>query len=254
MIVLDEFGGAGVRHAFFTRRGGVSHGAYTSLNCGFGSADARADVAANRARAMAALDLPATALTTVHQVHGREVVTVDEPWPHDRAPKADAMVTDLPGIGLGILTADCAPILFVDPAARVVGAAHAGWRGAQAGVAEATLDAMIELGARPDDITAAIGPCIAQASYEVGPEFPTPFLAEDVTNGRFFGASDRPDHFRFDLGGYVERRLSRLGLARVLRYEADTCRDDANFFSYRRTTLRGESDYGRQLSVIALEE
>jgi YfiH family protein len=254
MIVLDELGGAGVRHAFFTRRGGVSHGAYTSLNCGFGSGDTRELVAANRARAMAALDLPATALTTVFQVHGREVAVVDEPWAHDKAPKADAMVTDQPGIGLGILTADCAPILFADHAARVIGAAHAGWRGAQAGVAEATIDAMIELGARPDAIIAVIGPCIAQASYEVGPEFPKPFLAEDVTNGRFFIESSRPDHFRFDLGGYLERRLSRLGLAGVVRYEADTCRDDANFFSYRRMTLRGEPDYGRQLSVIALEE
>ncbi|MCC7049061.1 MAG: peptidoglycan editing factor PgeF [Alphaproteobacteria bacterium] len=243
----------GVRHAFFTRNGGASEGLYASNNCGFGSGDLAACVAENRRRSMARLDLPAEALVTVHQVHGREVATVERPWPHAEAPKADAMVTNRPGVALGILGADCAPVLFVDPEARVIGAAHAGWRGALAGVTDATVAAMTKLGALPKRIYAVIGPCIAQRSYEVGPEFPRPFLAESPANADFFAPSARAGHLMFDLVGYLGRRLGTLDLHFVSGVPYDTCREEDRFFSYRRATLRGEKDYGRNLSAIALE-
>ena len=252
MLQLQELAVGRVRHAFFTRRGGVSRGLYTSLNCGPGSSDDPESVRANRSRAMAALDLPAGALRTVHQVHGRDVIAVDDaPSPATR-PKADALVTRTPGVALGVLTADCAPVLFADPEAGVVGAAHAGWRGALAGVVDATVEAMIELGARHRSILAAVGPCIGQESYEVGPEFPGPFLAEERSNAMFFSSAKAEGKFVFDLSGYVARRLARLGLGEVFRLDCDTCRDEANFFSYRRSRLRGEADYGRALAAIAL--
>jgi YfiH family protein len=163
------------------------------------------------------------------------------------------MVTDRPGLALGILTADCAPVLLADGRAGVVAAAHAGWRGAVAGVLDNTVEAMVKLGAKTSAIVAAVGPCIGQRSYEVGPEFPAPFLAEDAANADFFAPSRRQDHFLFDLPGYVSRRLARLGVHEVTRVPADTCRDESRFFSYRRATLRGEPDYGRQLSVITIE-
>ena len=251
MIEVDAFPGEPIRHAFHTRQGGVSGGIYQSLNCGFGSADRADDVAANRARAMAAMDLPANALFTCHQIHSREVATLDR-HPGDARIKADAMVTRMPGLALGILTADCAPLLFVEPAAGVIGAAHAGWRGALAGVAEATVAAMIALGARGDQIHAAIGPCIGPASYEVGPEFPGPFLAQDHSNTMFFVPAARAGHLMFDLGGYLKTRLGMLNLAAVHRLTHDTCGDPDHFFSYRRAVIHGEDDYGRVLSVIAL--
>lgn len=253
MIVVDELAGNGIRHAFFGRRGGVSRGIYTSLNCGLGSSDDPAAVADNRARVLAALDMGAGALVTCYQVHGRDVAAVETPWAPDQAPRVDGLVTRTPGIALGILTADCAPVLFFDGADRIVGAAHAGWRGARIGILEATVAAMQRLGAAAGNITAAIGPCIAQASYEVGPEFPAPFLEEDAANQRFFVPSARERHLMFDLGGYAESRLARLGLAGIIRLDRDTCRDEANFFSYRRATHRGEADYGREVSVITLE-
>lgn len=253
MITIDELQGNGIQHAFFGRRGGVSGGIYNSLNCGLGSRDDPAAVADNRARVLAALDPNAGALVTCYQVHGRDVAEVTRPWAPDQAPRVDGLVTKTPGIALGILTADCAPVLFFDAADRVVGAAHAGWKGAKLGILEATVDAMVKLGAAPANISAVIGPCIAQASYEVGPEFPAPFLAEDDGNGRFFVSSRRDGRFMFDLGGYAESRLARLGLARVIRLERDTCREEVDFFSYRRATLRGEPDYGREISMIALE-
>lgn len=249
--ILNEL--EGVRHAFFTRNGGASEGLYASNNCGFGSGDLPSCVAENRRRSMARLDLPGEALVTVHQVHGREVATVERPWPHAEAPKADAMVTNRPGVALGILGADCAPVMFVDPEARVIGAAHAGWRGALAGVTDATVAAMAKLGAAPNRIYAVIGPCIAQRSYEVGPEFPRPFLAENPANTDFFAPSARNGHLMFDLVGYLGRRLGALDLHFVSGVPYDTCREEDRFFSYRRATLRGEKDYGRNLSAIALE-
>jgi polyphenol oxidase len=253
VIQIDEFGGGGIRHAFFTRRGGVSTGIYHSLNCGLGSNDDPGAVRANRARAMAALDLPADALVTCHQYHSVEVAVIDAGAIPDEAPKADALVTTSPNLALGIFSADCGPVLFADTKDRVVGAAHAGWRGAVGGVLEATVDAMIEQGARADNIVAAIGPMIGPNSYEVGPEFPAPFLKQDTGNGAFFRAAEREGHFMFDLPGYIGARLARMGLGDVLRLDADTCHDEANFFSYRRSQHRGEPDYGRMLSTIALE-
>ena len=242
-----------VRHGFVTREGGVSQGLYGSLNCGPGSKDDPDLVRENRDRAMAMMDLPADALATVYQAHTNDVVVVTEPWAAGCSPTADAMVTNRPGIALGILTADCAPVLLADGKAGVVAAAHAGWRGALSGVLDNTVRAMIELGGKPDRIVAAIGPCIGHRSYEVGPEFPAPFLAEDAANVDFFAPAVRPDHALFDLPGYISRKLARLGLIEVTRVPADTCRDEARFFSYRRATLRGEPDYGRQLSAIFLD-
>ncbi|CDL00036.1 conserved protein of unknown function [Magnetospirillum gryphiswaldense MSR-1 v2] len=242
-----------IRHGFFTREGGVSTGLYTSLNCGPGSADQPAAVAENRGRAMAMMDLPETALVTVHQAHTADVVTVTGPWAEGSRPTADAMVTTVPGLALGILTADCAPVLLADRKNGIVAAAHAGWKGAIGGVLENTIARMVELGAKPKNIVGAIGPCIGQRSYEVGPDFPAAFLAENADNADFFAPSRRDGHFLFDLPGYVSRKLARLGLIDVTRVPADTCRDGARFFSYRRATLNNEPDYGRQVSVIVRE-
>jgi polyphenol oxidase len=243
-----------VRHAFFTRRGGVSGGAFASLNCGFGSHDNPTDVARNRAIAAARLDLAPERLVSCHQIHGTDIVTVERPWQRAANPRADGMVTVVPGIALGILAADCAPVLFADPEAGVIGAAHGGWRGALAGVAEATVAAMTGLGARTERIRAGIGPCIGQASYEVGPEFAARFAAEDPASPAFFTPAPRPGHFLFDLPGYIAARLGRLGLAAVERAPHDTAAEEELFFSYRRACLRGEVDYGRGLAAIALAE
>jgi len=240
----------GIRHGFFTRRGGVSGGIYESLNVGYGSDDDPGAVTRNRGRVTAALGLCADALHTVYQVHGCKVIHVDAPWRD--APRCDAMVTNRPGIALGILTADCAPVLFADAEAGIVGAAHAGWKGALAGVVQATVGAMLALGARRGAIAAALGPTIARDSYEVGPEFPAPFLADDPDNEVFFAPSARDGHFMFDLPGYLSRILDRLGLGAVGVLAEDTCSDPERFFSYRRATLRGEPDYGRCVSAIAL--
>jgi polyphenol oxidase len=242
-----------IRHAFLTRQGGVSEGLYDSLNCGYGSNDDPARVTENRTRALATIGLPETALATAYQIHSPDVVEVEQPWPRGQAPKVDAMVTTRPGVALGILTADCAPILLADPAAGVIGAAHAGWRGALTGVIEAVVGRMQQRGAAAERIHAAVGPCIAQASYEVGPEFPQPFLSQDSANTRFFVASARDGRFMFDLPGYVVGRLQRLGIGTIEDLRRDTCAEPDRFFSYRRTTLAGEKDYGRELSVIALE-
>lgn len=255
MLTLASLNGRdGLLHAFFTREGGASAGIYASNNCGFGSGDDPGRVAENRRRSLAMLDMSVETLVTVHQVHGIDVAPVTAPWQPKQSPRADALVTARPGVALGILTADCAPLLFADRRAGVIGAAHAGWRGALAGVAEAAVAAMQRLGAKSENIDAAIGPCIAQCSYEVGPEFPKPFLAQDARNADFFKPSARQGHFMFDLPGYLSRRLSALGLGSVAAAPNDTCGEEARFFSYRRATLRGESDYGRNLSVIALEE
>jgi hypothetical protein len=252
MITLDTLEGGAVRHAFFTRRGGVSEGLYAALNCGFGSGDDPDKVARNRAIAAARLGVMPESLVSCHQVHGKNVVRVERAWQRQENPRADAMVTAVPGIALGILAADCAPVLFADPAAGVVGAAHGGWRGALAGIMEATVAAMAALGARPERIRAGIGPCIAQPSYEVGPEFPANFAAADPDSGGFFRPAPRPGHHLFDLPGYIEHRLGRLGLAAVARAPHDTAAEEGMFFSYRRACQRGEADYGRALAAVAL--
>ncbi len=241
-----------LRHAFFTRSGGVSEGIYASLNCGLGSGDERDRVLTNRSLAMAQFGLVETDLATGYQVHSAAIARVDRPWPAGERPQVDGLVSDSPGVALGILTADCAPVLFADPDAGVIGAAHAGWRGARNGVLEATVGAMAELGARPARIRAAVGPCIHQQSYEVGPDFVAAFAADLHAEPGMFALSDRAGHHRFDLAGYVLRRLQALGLAAVEPSPADTCADAERFFSYRRTTLNGGGDYGRNLSAIAL--
>jgi len=242
----------GVRHGFFTRRGGVSSGLYDSLNCGFGSSDDRLAVAENRGRVAQALGSAADRLVTVHQVHGVTVAPVEQPWTPDDAPRADALVTRRPGIVLGILAADCAPVLMADAAAGVIGAAHAGWKGARAGIVDATVVAMEALGATRARIVAVIGPCIGPASYEVGLEFEAGFVASDATNQRFFAPGRQPDKRQFDLPGYLLARLGGLGLGAVQAVGLDTLDDPERWFSYRRSCLRREPDYGRQISAISL--
>ena len=244
----------GIRHAFFTREGGVSGGFFESLNCGFGSGDAAEMVARNRAIAMERLGFSPDRLVTCHQIHSTTVVTVEKPWPRDAAPRADGLVTGSSGIVLGILAADCAPVLFEDAVARVIGAAHGGWRGALGGIVEATLDRMEALGAERARIRAGIGPCIAQTSYEVGPDFPQPFLAHDPASAAYFAPALRTGHLMFDLPGFIERRLARAGIAAIERAAHDTVAEDTHFFSYRRACLRGEPVYGRGLSAIALRD
>ena len=237
-------------HGFLGRRGGVSTGIHAGLNVGVGSDDDRDAVLENRRRAADAV-LPGATLVTVHQVHSPDVVTVTQAIPLEVRPPADAMVTDRPGLLLGILTADCAPVLLADPQAGIVGAAHAGWKGAIGGVTDQTIDAMVALGADRSRICAAIGPCIARASYEVDAAFVQRFQAHDPENERFFSAG-RPDHFQFDLEGYVASRLAAAGVARVEMLGLDTYPDAARFYSFRRATHRGEPGYGRQISLIGL--
>ena len=254
MITLDALAGGSGRHAFFTRDGGVSEGLFASLNCGFGSGDDPEKVARNRAIAADALGLATDRLVTCYQIHSATVLTVETPWQREESPKADGMATNRPGIALGVLAADCAPVLFVDPQAGVIGAAHGGWRGTLAGVMEATVAAMTALGAVPGRIRAGIGPCIAQQSYEVGPEFPGRFAETDAESGQYFVPAARDGHFRFDLPGYIAHRLARLGLSAVETTPHDTVADPRRFFSYRRACLSGERDYGRALAAIVLGE
>lgn len=252
MIESALFGsGRGVRHGFFTRQGGVSTGLYASLNCGLGSGDNPGDVARNRARCADRLGVEADGLVTAFQVHGTTVADVTAPWAENARPRADALVTARRGVAIGILTADCTPVLLADHKAGVIGAAHAGWKGAKAGVIDAVVTAMIRHGAKAANIVAVIGPTIGAASYEVGPEFRRAFLDDDPEAERFFtnGANGRP---HFDLPGFVARRLRMLNLAAIDRVDADTCADAERFFSYRRSCHAGEGDYGRQLSAIAL--
>ena len=250
--LLDD--DTGIRHAFFTRRRGVSGGLYESLNCGFGSGDAAESVARNRGIAMGQLDLAADRLVTCRQIHSTTVVIVERTWPREAAPQADGMVTRVPDIALGVLTADCAPILFQDSVANVIGAAHGGWRGALGGVVEATIEQMEVIGAERGRIRAAIGPCIARSSYEVGPEFPQRFLAQDTASKSYFSPAMRTGHFMFDLPGYIENRLTQAGIRTVQQAHYDTVAEEERFFSYRRSCLRGEQAYGRGLSAIVLEQ
>ena len=239
-----------VPHGFLGRTGGVSTGDLASLNAGLGSADDPAAVTENRRRAAHAV-LPGAALVGAYQVHGAEVATVTQGWPDAERPRADALVTDRPGLALGILTADCAPVLFADAQAQVIGAAHAGWKGALAGVTDATLLAMEALGADRTRIAAAIGPCIARASYEVDDAFLARFAQADADNERFF-ADCRPGHHRFDLEAYLAHRLAAAGVTRVEAAGLDTYALTERFYSFRRATHRGEPGYGRQISLIGL--
>jgi len=239
----------GIAHGFFTRRGGVSQGIYASLNCGPGSGDSPEAVQENRARV--ARHLGARRLVSAHQVHGTTAVILDDDSPAER-PKADALVTATPGLALGVLTADCAPILLADARARVVGAVHAGWRGALTGAAEAALDAMEGLGAVRQHIHAAVGPCIGPSVYEVGPEFEAEFLQHDPANARFFARQGAEARLTFDLPGYVAHRLRRAGVAAVAGAGVCNYTSHREFFSYRGSQKRGEADYGRQISAIVL--
>ncbi|MDP6706948.1 MAG: peptidoglycan editing factor PgeF [Alphaproteobacteria bacterium] len=241
-----------VRHGFFTRAGGVSTGIYAALNCGHGSADDGTAVTENRVRVAHWLGAAEARLETVHQVHGTDVVVLERPLGEGGAPRADALVSRTPGLALTVLTADCAPVLFADPAAGVVGAAHAGWRGALAGVTDSTIDAMCRLGAEAARVRAAVGPCIAQPSYEVGSEFRAAFLEAAADSDRYFQPAARAGHYQFDLPGYLVDRLRVRGLAAVECLDQDTYASSARFFSYRRATHRGEPDYGRAAAAILL--
>jgi polyphenol oxidase len=240
-----------LRHAFFTRRSGVSEGIYASLNGGLGSSDDPGKVAENRRRMAEALNIEPTALVSVHQVHSPDAVIVEGPWNGER-PRADGMATKTPGIALGITTADCGPVLFADPEANVIGAAHAGWRGAATGVLEATVEAMERLGATRDRIVAVLGPTISQAAYEVGPDFVERLTSENADNARFFRPSERESHAMFDLPSYIGTRLEAAGIGQFTNLGLCTYSDEDRFYSYRRTTHRGEPDYGRLISAIVL--
>lgn len=242
----------GIRHAFFTRSGGVSQGVYSSLNGGVGSKDAPEKVAENRARMAATLGVKADRLLTPFQIHSPNVVVAKEPWTRDGRPRADAVVTHLPRLAIGVSTADCGPLLFADGEAGVIGAAHAGWRGALSGVVEATVAAMEQLGAKRGRITAALGPTIRQSNYEVGPEFMEQFVAADPANKRYFAPSQREGHAMFDLSGYIARRVECAGVAQFEDLGLCTYEEPGRFYSYRRSTHRGEPDYGRHINAIAL--
>ncbi len=241
----------GLAHGFFTRRGGVSAGPFAALNCSLSGRDDPDSVRENRRRAADALGLPGEALAGLVQVHGDGVAVLDQPWPEDARPQADALVTRRAGVALGIVTADCAPVLFADPAAGVIGAAHAGWRGAVGGVLEATVEAMLAIGAHRARILAAIGPCIRQPSYEVAADLRDAVLARDPADARFFAAGLREDRWQFDLAGYSAARLHAAGIS-VEVTPHDTLAAAEDFFSHRRNTLAGGGPIGHQLSAIAL--
>ncbi|WP_117193685.1 peptidoglycan editing factor PgeF [Rhizobium terrae] len=248
--VLNERAGSRIRHGFFTRQGGVSEGLYAGLNVGVGSDDDREKVMENRARVAGWFGLPVEKLATVHQVHSPDVFVVDATYAGER-PQVDAMVTTVPGVALGVLSADCGPILFADGANGVIGAAHAGWKGALTGVLENTIEAMVSLGAVRENITAVLGPSIGPASYEVGPEFVERFLGHDASYEVFFTPSSKPGHAMFDLPSLTIRRLTDAGV-RAENLGLDTYPDAERFYSYRRTTHKKEPDYGRQISAISI--
>ena len=243
----------GVAHGFFTRLGGVSQGVYASLNGGVGSRDAPGAVTENRARIAAALGAALDRLAVPFQVHSPEAVAISELWPESTRPRCDALVTATPGLALGVTGADCGMILFADQRARVIGAAHAGWKGALTGVVEATVTAMERLGAQRGDIVAALGPCIGHDSYEVGPEFVAAFEGAGDDTARYFAPSRRAGHSMFDLNAYIAERAARAGIGRFEDLRLDTYADERRFFSYRRATHRKEPDYGRLLSVIVMD-
>lgn len=246
---------AGVFHGFFGRTGGVSKGVYHALNCGPGSDDNIESVQENLAIVAHAAGVKAANILSLYQVHGNTCLKVTEGWPIHNRPQADAFVTDVPGLALGILTADCAPVLFCAEkldGSPVVGAAHAGWKGAVGGILESTVKAMHEYGLKPGSLKAAIGPCIGQVSYEVAPDFTAAFFDEAAENERFFKPSRRKGHHMFDLPGYCAAKLAGLGLAQIEIKDIDTYFNEEDYFSYRRTTHRADKDYGRQISLIAI--
>ena len=242
----------GVRHGFFTRQGGVSSGVYASLNCGPGSRDDAANVTENRARVAEILGAEPGGLITVFQEHSAVAVIADKPWKAGKIPEADAIVTAKPGLAIGVLTADCAPVLFCDGAAGVIGAAHAGWRGALSGIVEATVEAMRKLGAKPERITAVIGPAISQKAYEVGADFVERFLADEPESSAFFITDEGSGEPHFDLPAYVGERLARAGVGSIADLGFCTYCEETRLFSYRRSQHHGEEDYGRQISAILL--
>jgi polyphenol oxidase len=252
MIESEHLKLNGVSHGFFTRGGGHSTGIFASLNCGYGSGDDPDLVKMNREVAARALKVGEGQLVTAHQVHSADVVEVTNVWPLEGRPKADGMVSRTKGMALGVLTADCGPVLFADVAAGVIGCCHAGWKGALTGVTDSTVAAMEKLGAARHTIVAVLGPTISQANYEVGPEFPKAFLEQSSAHGTFFKPSVKAGHFMFDLPAYLRERLHALGLKSVTDLALCTYNDEARFYSYRRATHRGETDYGRLISAIAL--
>ena len=241
-----------IRHGFFTRQGGYSEGEYESLNCGYGSDDKRSHILKNRTHVATSLGINPPQLVSLHQVHSADVITVDKIWREEDKPKADGFVTTKPGIGLGILTADCTPVLFADRIHPVIGAAHAGWRGALSGVTSAVIDSMVSLGARRETIMVAIGPTISQENYEVGPELHAQFIKQDTDNKRFFISSRKEGHFMFNLPAYVEHLVHKDGVHMVENLDLCTYADETRFFSYRRGTHQNAADYGRQISAITL--
>lgn len=242
---------AGIRHAFFTRAGGVSEGIYAGLNGGLGSDDNPAHVAENRRRMAAWLGVESSRFLSLYQIHSPDVLHVTGPWSGDR-PKADGMVTATPGLALAVGSADCGPILFADPEAKIVGACHSGWKGAIGGVLESTISAMEKLGASRSRILVALGPMLSQQNYEVGPEFRATFIAHDPANADFFRPGPKPDHPHFDMPGYIARRLERARVSAVEDSALCTYADETRFYSYRRKTHRGEADYGRLMAAIRL--
>jgi YfiH family protein len=242
-----------VRHAFFTREGGVSQGLYTSLNAGIGSGDNPANVKENRTRMAKTVGVAPERFLTAYQIHSPDVAVAENAWRHDSRPRADAIVTKVAGLAVGVSTADCGPVLFADPQARVIGAAHAGWRGALAGVLETTIAAMEKLGAERSRIVAAVGPMISQQNYEVGSEVIEQFTKADPGNARFF-ASGREGHAQFDLPGFIVAQLGKAGVTQVENLGLCTYADPQRFYSFRRTTHRQEPDYGRHINAIALAE
>jgi YfiH family protein len=241
-----------IRHAFFTREGGVSSGIYESLNAGIASKDDAAHVVENRARMARTLGVAPDNFVTAYQIHSPDVVVAEKPWDSSARPKADAIVTRVPGLAIGVSTADCGPVLFADEKARVIGAAHAGWRGALSGVVEATLDAMEKLGASRADIVTALGPMIRQPNYEVGGEFFATFIAATKDNERYFQTGARPDHYLFDLAGYIAARLKSAGVHAIEDCGLCTYAEPDRFYSYRRSQHRSEGDYGRHVNAIVL--
>jgi polyphenol oxidase len=249
VIAADDLKLAGVAHGFFTREGGVSKGIFASLNCGLGSGDDVALVSENRARVQAELGM--TALVSGYQVHGVDVAVVTGPM--SERPKVDGLVSATPGVAIGVLTADCGPVLFADEGAGVVGACHAGWKGALLGVTDTTVAAMEKLGARRENIVAVLGPTISKANYEVGPEFPAPFIAAREQSRTYFTPSLKKDHYMFDLPSFLVDRIRQSGVGKVVDLGLCTYAEEDWFFSYRRATHRGEKDYGRLISAIGLK-
>jgi purine-nucleoside/S-methyl-5'-thioadenosine phosphorylase / adenosine deaminase len=241
----------GIRHGFFTRQGGVSKGIYASLNCGLGSRDDAENVQQNRALVAETMGVQPERLLTLYQIHSATAVIVDKPW-NGAVPEADAVVTGTPGLAIGALTADCAPILFCDPGARVIAAAHAGWRGALLGIVEATIACMEQLGARPERTVAVIGPTISQRAYEVGTDYVEHFVGKEPRSSAFFVNDDSSGEPHFDLAGYVAERLARAGVGNFTDLGLCTYCDETRLFSYRRSQHHGEDDYGRQISAIVL--